>query len=315
MQLLSGGETTKWARFVESVERRRLVRVLAVAQGSGLLETDCQLLRERLVDAQISRDCCVVARDVLERFGSQLAPILYRVRTVPRSPKPLHRFLVVGRIHQDGHGRMVFRRGPQHRWPADIDVLQRFFDADIRPSDRLAKRIEVHADDVDRSQCVRLEFRQVLRLIPAGQDAAVHRRMQGLHPPVQDLRKAGEGGDRMCGQPGLHQVALRAAGGVDIEAQLGKAQRQLLQASFVVWGEERDHGLAADISATLGFLARTSEFTVVLVFFRLPVPRLLEAACHVFVDLRMAAAERTSDHTRGSFVDALELHHPVSGLA
>src|SRR3972149_8975424 len=57
--------------------------------------------------------------------------------------------------------------------------------------------------------------------------------------------RARRGGEGVHRRPGLAQVALSAAGGVDIEPQLRQPQRQLLDARLVVHGDQRDHAVGA----------------------------------------------------------------------
>ncbi len=82
---------------------------------------------------------------------------------------------------------------------------------------RLGKGIQVHDDQVDRLDAVLPDRRQVLGQVAPRQDAAVHPGMQGLHPAVEHLGKAGHLGDADDGQAGAGQGVGRAAGGHQLQ--------------------------------------------------------------------------------------------------
>jgi hypothetical protein len=82
----------------------------------------------------------------------------------------------------------------------------------------------------------------------ARQQAAVNRRMQRLHPPIQDLGEADDLGNAGHGQSSFTQDALGVAGRQQAPAQAGKAAGEFDQSGFVVGGQECTH--AAIIAST-----------------------------------------------------------------
>ena len=131
------------------VERRPLVRVLAVGEVELLLPGGHPVLGELLVAArEPAADRCVVARRVREclvrqpvpgRRG-QLSGLLQLVD---------HRVVALG-LHDHRDVAVVLRRRPDHRRPPDVDVLDRLVLGHVHARDRALERIEVHADQVDR---------------------------------------------------------------------------------------------------------------------------------------------------------------------
>ena len=98
--------------------------------------------------------------------------------------------LVAAGVGDDQYAGVVLGGGADHGWSADVDVLDRHLIADVRPGDRLLEGVEVHADEVDRLDAVLLKRRQVLGIVPVRQNPRVDVWVQGLDPPVHDLRKA-----------------------------------------------------------------------------------------------------------------------------
>jgi hypothetical protein len=47
--------------------------------------------------------------------------------------------------------------------------------------------------------------------------------MERLHPPIEDLREAGEVADGVDGNPGLADDPLGATGGIELDAELVEA--------------------------------------------------------------------------------------------
>ncbi len=100
---------------------------------------------------------------------------------------------VVRGIDQDGHAFMILGRGPQHRRPADVDILDCISVAATRPRNRRGERVEIDDQQVDRADAV-LVHDGIIESA-ASEQRAVHFRVQGLDAPVHDFRKAGLGGD------------------------------------------------------------------------------------------------------------------------
>ena len=218
------------------VERRGLVRVLAVAQHVGALparphpggEDGVLLGREHA--AHPRRDGDVVGRRVPESRGRQLLPLGQREAALAHGGQHL---VVAGRVDDDGDRRVVLRRGTDHRRAADVDLLDALVGAGAG-GDGLGERVEVHDDEVERRDPELLELRHVLGLAAVGEDAGVHRRVQRLHPAVQALREAGDLLDRCHGHPGVGDPPGGGARAHQLHAGGGQAAGQLLDAGLVV---------------------------------------------------------------------------------
>ena len=50
-------------------------------------------------------------------------------------------FIIISRIGDDGHGRMVLGRRPQHRRASDINVFDGMIQTDVGFGDGLFKRV------------------------------------------------------------------------------------------------------------------------------------------------------------------------------
>jgi len=111
-------------------------------------------------------------------------------------------FPVPLRVDDDQHVPVVLGGGANHGRTADVDVLNGLFQCDARFGYRLAEGVEVHRDQVDRGNPVLFQLAQVI-LVAQGQDAAMDTGMQGLHPPVQNLRKTGHVRNVCNGYTGL----------------------------------------------------------------------------------------------------------------
>ena len=116
----------------------------------------------------------------------------------------VHHRLVVRRLHHHGHVFMVLGCRPDHGRAPDIDGL----DAGVEPGalpHRLLEGVEVDRHKVDAGDPVRLQRRAMVGVSPPGENPAVDRRVQGLHPPAHDLGKAGVVGDIGDRDPGIAQ--------------------------------------------------------------------------------------------------------------
>ena len=124
VQLGGPGQSARTAAGGD-VQGAALVGVLAVAQAGDPRQADGDLLGHLLlgrgVVGQVVGHRRVVHRHVLESLGGQSAPLL-SVQT--GTGKGVGDPLVVGRVHDDGDGREILGRGPQHGGAADVDVLQ-----------------------------------------------------------------------------------------------------------------------------------------------------------------------------------------------
>ena len=100
---------------------------------------------------------------------------------------------------------MVFRRGPHHRRPPDIDVLNRLIPGDIRLGNRFSERIEIDHHHVDRGDLLLLKIRLMGWLIPLGQNSPMDAGMQGFDASAEDFRCTGVLGHARHRKTGLLQ--------------------------------------------------------------------------------------------------------------
>ena len=242
-------------RGAQLVEGRPLMRVLAVAQVGGLFQHDqlvlgeglggvCRVCHVRACTAFFTRrirelpgqpagDGSIVGARLLEhRKGKALARGQRRC-TIVRAHLVQHR-VVVGRVCDHRDEGVVFRRATQHGRPADVDVLDRVGVIHVRLGHRLLEGVEVHHHHVDGLNAVGVRVVHVTLVVAARKQAAVHLRVQGLHPPVHDLGKTGEVLDGDDGHARLHQRLRRAARADDLDAKLvGQRATKLRDARLV----------------------------------------------------------------------------------
>jgi hypothetical protein len=139
---------------------------------------------------------------------------------------------------------MVLRRRADHRRAADVDVLDRLREIGA-PGDRRLERVEVHHQDIDRLDAVRLHRRYMRGFVAHREQAAVHPWMQRLDAAVHDLGKPGHFGNLGDRNARLRQHRPGAAGGEDHDAALGERAREVRKAGLVGNGEERPTGYDA----------------------------------------------------------------------
>ena len=154
--------------------------------------------------------------------------------------------VVLRGIGQHHHVIMVLGRRPDQRRAADVDVL----DAIVRGGagcDRGLEWIQVHADQIDRQDAVLGHLRQVIRIIPPAQNAAMDLRHQRLDPAAQYLRKAGMVRDLRHRDPGVPQHLGRAPGRDQRRPMCGQRPGQWQEPGLVRDGKEgaADRGMHA----------------------------------------------------------------------
>ena len=71
--------------------------------------------------------------------------------------------------------------------------------------DGFTERVEVDADEVDGFNSVLAKSFHMLRELPAGEDASMDFRVEGLDPAVKNLRESGHFGDPGCVDSALFQ--------------------------------------------------------------------------------------------------------------
>ncbi len=218
-----------------------LVRVLAIAQRRCRLAC-CSDPSHMLAVAvsgprpalrfEARGDGVVVVRHALERARRHLAPEgLVDLVVAPGA----HEVVVVARVGQHRDRGMVLGRGAHQRRSADVDG----FDRQRLLLGRSLEGIEVDDDEIQRRNAVPVEIVAVRFEARVGEDTAQKTGVQRLDPSVEDLRKLRELLDRRDRNAGLLQVALGAAGGVDLHVPVDESAGQLGQTALV---GHRDHG-------------------------------------------------------------------------
>ncbi len=233
-------------RRLDGVEGRLLVRVLAVAERARQRPGDHQRLGKvgqrrlrRRHPPEVRGDRPVVGGGVGERLPGQPEPGRRRDLTLGVDLGQHRR--VVGRIDDHRHPLVVLGRGADHRRTADVDVLDDLVERRAA-RDRLAERIEVHDDQIDRVEAGLLHLGPVLGRRPP-QDPAVDARVQRLHPPVEDLGRAGEVAHLAHRNPRLAERARRAARRQDLESGAGEPAREVDHARLVRDRDQRPRNL------------------------------------------------------------------------
>jgi hypothetical protein len=235
LDLLGGGDAG--ARAGEDIEGGGLMRVLAIAHGLLELAGDGLAPRPRLprLAGEPGGDGRVIGRGAGVGAGGE-PPAQVQRRRAMRLQRRQH----LGHVLRPGADRyiaMVLGRRADHRRPADVDVLDAGLEARATGHRRL-ERIEVHVQQVDRADAVLAHGRRVAGRVAHPQEAAVHHRVQGLHPAVHHLRKAGEVGDILHRQAGGGDGRAGAAGGDQFYAQFGQRLGGLDQAGLVGHGDQ-----------------------------------------------------------------------------
>ena len=141
-----------------------------------------------------------VGKDLRGQLPTQ--PGAYAPGHVPALESSDHDRIIIG-IDDHDHVAVILRGGAQHRRPTDVDLLDRLLERHVGPRDRLAERIEVHRDQVDRRDAVLGQRGAVAGMVTAGEEAAMHLGVQRLHAAVHHLGKTGDLLDREDGNAGL----------------------------------------------------------------------------------------------------------------
>ena len=190
LRLARGGDAE--AHHRRAIERRRLVRVLAVAQRLDQPAAEGAIIRcgviERLREPVADRR--IVGRSAGKGLGGELAAQRERRHAVMRGEFVEQR-RVVARLDHDGDVVMIFRRGADHGRAADVDILDAVGEIAAAGHGRF-ERIEIDHQDIDGANAVCAHRFDVLGVVADRQQSAMHRRMQRLDPAVHHFRKAGQ---------------------------------------------------------------------------------------------------------------------------
>ena len=215
------------------IESCALVRILAIAEALLEIELQEEFLGKAGLGTHIACNAAVVfcgvgislCRKLQAGFLGSLAILAEFGEHAP----------VIGRIADYGNILPVLRSAAHHRRAAYIYILDSFLEGDALLCDGLTERIEVHANQVYGLDSVLFKGGHMPGDIAAGEDTAVHLGMQGLHTPVQNLRKSSNFADT----DGLHTLALEeflcAAGGNDLPPQIYQALHEGNQARLIAY--------------------------------------------------------------------------------
>ena len=233
LQLLSLRNTASM-RPDRQVERRLLVRVLAIAQLDRRLAIDREEAGEQLLlvgETEPLADHRIVSGGGSESLGR--APLAEIERGCPvRYLKLAQQLGIIARIGHDGHELVVLRSRANHARPANIDILDDL--GPLRPAHHCClERIEIDHHEVDRADRMFFHRRGVLGIVAHRQQPAMDHRVQRLDPSVHHLRKAGEVGHVLYLQPRLAQRLGRAAGRYQLHSARGQRLPQFDQSALV----------------------------------------------------------------------------------
>ena len=229
---------------LSGVQRRALVRVLAVAQARGLRERRAhpfgELIARRLVvrTGEVlphpRRDGDVVRRGVDERLTRELGALLQREAATVDGGDDV---VVARRVGDDRDGGVVLRGRAHHRRAADVDLFDALVDARAG-RDGLGERVQVDDDEVERCDAELTQLRQVVVLARVGEDARVHLGVQRLDATLEALGKTGQLLDGRHRDAETGDELARTTGRDDLDAGVGQGACQLLQTRLVVHRDE-----------------------------------------------------------------------------
>jgi len=148
-----------------------------------------------------------------------------------------HNVAVLLRGGHNCHGRMVLRRGADHRGAADVDLLDALIIVRAG-SDGLLERVEVDHHQLERLNPQLLQLGDMAVLAQVCQDAGVHARVERLHTAVEDLREPGQLRHLSHGNASISDALGGGAGGDDFHACLAQRTGQILQPGLVVHTDE-----------------------------------------------------------------------------
>ena len=140
--------------------------------------------------------------------------------------------IIVGVAHHRHVGPVLGRR-TQHRGAPDVDVLDGVLHLHAGFGNRFAERVEVDADHVDEPDAVLLQRPQMLGIVAARQQTAVHLGMEGLDPSVADFGESRHLADVQHFNTAVAQQFHRSARGDHLPAQLAQAPGELHDAPLV----------------------------------------------------------------------------------
>ncbi len=234
-------------RAAGGVDRRRLVRILAVSQLRLALEPQRHRGRELRVTAgrlplEPGADRLIVRRRVDERLGRQPPPQFEcDAAGLPQLCDDLGILPGIGGDRREGV--ILGRRAHQAR-AANVNLLDRLLGCNAWLGDRLAERVQIDHHEIKRRDAVLVERRHVVGPVAPAQHPGEYLGVQCLDAAVHHLGEAGIGRHVVDLEPLGLQAPPCAAGAVDAGAGLGQNLSQLAQTLFIAHANQRiAHGL------------------------------------------------------------------------
>ncbi|MOA21610.1 hypothetical protein D3C78_1421120 [compost metagenome] len=132
---------------------------------------------------------------------------------------------------------MVLRRGTDHGRAADVDVLDGGRQIAVGLGHGGLERVQVDRHQVDRLDAVLFHHRAVD--VATAEDAAMHFRVQGLHPAVHHFREAGVVGHFHGGDAVVLEQLVGTAGGKDFHAEGSQLTGEVDDAGLVGNADQR----------------------------------------------------------------------------
>ena len=182
-------------------------------------------------------DRSVVAGGVGESLVRE--PVSSRGRELPGLLELAEDGVIALGPHHDRDEAMVLRRRPDHRRPADVDVLDRLLLGHVQAGNRALERIQVGADQVDLLDPLLPHRLRVLGVVADAEQASVQLRMKRLHTTVEDLRGPGQILDRANLHSRLFEHRRRPSGGDHLHPQLCEARGELGDGGLVCDRDQR----------------------------------------------------------------------------
>ena len=109
--------------------------------------------------------------------------------------------VVARRRRDDRDVRVVLGRRPDHRRPADVDLLDELVEADPGPLRGGRERVEVDDDQLEGGDRRGEELAAMVGETTVRQDSGVDPRVERLHPPVEHLGKPVTAATSVTGRP------------------------------------------------------------------------------------------------------------------
>jgi hypothetical protein len=217
------------------VERRLLVRILAVPEVQLLTKRKIQIVGERRrFDADRAGEVRgyhgVVLRRMRECLGRKLPAHAGVGRTLIRR-QFVQKGAIIGGIDHHGDRSVILGGGAHHGGAADVDVLHGFVVRAVRPCDRRCERVEIDGEQIDGLDAVLAHDFLVHSAAP--EKSAVDFGVERFHAPTHDFGKTGVLGHLLYRNTMANQQVGGAAGREELDASFPQLTRELDDPSLV----------------------------------------------------------------------------------